>query len=450
MNLKLWQYRAPDQPQPIEEKADITASSQVGILGTSYSLGEFMRFGSYGAETPAAALNLYSKSTAVSVPIDKVVKAFGTVKPVLESREDPGNYITDHEILELLQEPSPDYDAALFWEMIATDYLVTKEACLAAIGNINRPPLELQPLSPKDVSPVEGVGGVAGRYIVAGNTLAGEYERERKGRRVRYIRNNLLEFKQIRGYSTRNNSLLRGQSPLVSAAAEARQHILGNEHNIKMLKKGGRLSLAFHFEEDMEADDFEAVRQRVVDNYAGPNGEAIGVTSGGKLNIEELGTNNKDMDYATLLRIAMDSVALQYNVPLPLISNTAATLNNYENAKLALYDDAALPLADKVYSGVGGLILPRFGLDPKIWRITYDILSITTLRERVLNELKTRKDIGIESDNELRGLIAREGYDGGDTIYKPANLVPVGSDKFVDNPTVFRDMPNEEEGPANE
>ena len=59
-------------------------------------------------------------------------------------------------------------------------------------------------------------------------------------------------------------------------------------------------------------------------------------------------------------------------------------------------------------------------------------------------ELKLRKELNIESDNELRAMIGREPYENGDIIYKPANLVPAGLDLFTgDNtpiaPTIIRD-----------
>ena len=79
---------------------------------------------------------------------------------------------------------------------------------------------------------------------------------------------------------------------LVSAASEARQHILGNDHNISILEKGGRVSLVFHFDADLSPDDFEATKDRVRAQYGGAsNAGEIGVTSGGKLDIKETGTS---------------------------------------------------------------------------------------------------------------------------------------------------------------
>ena len=414
------------QYTPIETK------SSTKVLGLSEELGSFLTFGTTGsASTPTSAMSLYNKSSAVSIPINYIAEAFASINPVLKNGSE---IITDHPVLDLLQVPSPFYTQDLFFENLAKNYLITGETELIAVGSITRPPIELQPVNPKNVTINEGSGGLATSMIVSGETLVGAYNLVKQGRIVRYLRGNLAEIKQIRNYSTRNNSLIRGQSPLVSASAEARQHIEGNTHNISLLTNGGRVSLVFHFDEDLGDDDFEATRQRVIEQYGGAQQAGkIGVTSGGKLDIKELGINNKDMDFANLQNMARIAVALQYKFPLPLLSTDASTFNNYKEAKAALYDDAVLPLADRIFGGLSDFLLPRYGLDPAKFRITYNMDQITALTSRRNEELKLRKELGLENDNELRTLIGREPYEGGDIFYKSATMVPVGTDLFTDD-----------------
>lgn len=417
---------------------------QKAVLGINDTLAELLTFGATdSAQTPASAISIYEKSSAVSIPINKIADPFASIEPVLEF---DGEIITEHPILELLNNPSPYFDKTLFFETMAKDYLVTGETELLAIGNTNLPPIEIQPISPKNVNVIEGAGGLIGKFIVSGNTLTGDYTPERKSRSVRYYQGGLRELKQIRNYSTRNNSLLRGQSQLVPASSEARQHILGGKHNVALLENGGRLSLVFHIESDLTTDEFERSRGEIINKYGGyDKAGAIGVTAGGKLAIHELGKSNKDMDYAMLQSIVRQSIALQYKVPLPLVTVEAATLDNYKTAVLALFDDAVLPLTDKLFNGLSTWLLPRFGLDPARYKITYSILQITALRMRVLEELEKRKKINIETDNELRPLIDREAYEGGDVIRVPANLIPVGQDLVTDDdpPIVARGVDDE-------
>ena len=406
--------------------------SSTRALGLSEELGSFLKFGMAGTgSTPASAINLYNKSSAVSIPINYIAEAFASINPVLKERTE---IITSHPILDLLQTPSPFYTQDLFLENLAKNYLITGETEVIALGNINRPPIELQPINPQNVTINQGSNGLALSMIVSGQSLTGAYKLEHRGRSVRYLRGNMSEIKQIRNYSTRDNSLIRGQSPLVSASAEARQHIEGNKHNVSLLVNGGRVSLVFHFDEDLNDDDFQATKERVLDQYAGAqNAGKIGITAGGKLDIKELGTNNKDMDFANLQNMARIAVALQYKFPLPLLSTDAATFNNYKEAKAALYDDAVLPLADRIFGGLSDFLLPRYGMDPSKVRITYNIDQITALAGRRNEELKLRKELNLETLNEMRTMIGREPVEGGDTVMQPATMIPIGTDLFTDD-----------------
>lgn len=415
-------------------KKQIETKSSTKVLGLSEELGSFLKFGAQGtAVTPTSAMNLYNKSSAVSIPINYIAEAFASINPVLK---DGTEIITDHPVLDLLQSPSPFYTQDLLFENLGKNYLITGESELIAVGNVNRPPLELQPINPKNVTINQGQSGLATSMIVSGETLVGAYNLEKRGRRVRYVRGNLSELKQIRNYSTRDNSLIRGQSPLVSASAEARQHIEGGKHNISLLTNGGRVSLVFHFDEDLNDDDFQATKARVMEQYAGAQkAGTIGVTAGGALDIKELGINNKDMDFKNLQDMSRQAVALQYKVPLPLIFLDATSFNNYKEAKAALFDDAVLPLADRIFGGLSDFLLPRYGLDPAKVRLTYDMDQITALSNRRNEELKLRKELGLESLNEMRTMIGREAADNGDVILVPANMVPLGTDLFTDDNT---------------
>ncbi len=414
-----------------ERKVEAEQEREVkGVLGLTDELGAFLIFGDENnAGTPGSALALFEKSTAVSVPINLIGNPFSVIDPVLLADRE---IVRDHPVLDLLKRPSPYFTQEHFLEMLAKNFLITGEAVVVALGAVNKPPLELQPISPGVVSVVEGDGGIARSILVSGNTLSGTYEWNRMGAVVRYFDGALRELKLIRNWSTKRNSMLRGMSPLVSASQEARQHILGTQHNASLLQNGGRVTLVFHYKQHMSHDDFKETVERVRSQYGGSKrAGSILVTAGDDLDVKEAGVTNKDMDFANLQLLAQKSVALQYGVPLPLITNERQTFNNYARAELALWDNAIIPLAKRLFGGLGDLLLPRFGEDPARMKITLDPDGITALVERRNEELLKRKQIGIETDNELRAQMGREPYDGGDVILKPANLIPAGSDLFT-------------------
>lgn len=399
------------------------------VLGTNPELGSFLLFGNGGtAATATSALVLFDSSSAVSTPINRIVTAIADMKIVIERSD--GVIETKSPVLDLLRTPSPHYTKNLFMETIAKNYLITGEFQVVAIGSLNSPPAELQPISPSKITVPEGFNGLPSSIIVTGTSMAGQFNPRREKNRIRYIRDSLTEVHMTRNFSSRNNSLLRGQSLLVSASKEVRQTILGGEHNVSLLENGGRVSLIFHFKEDMSDEDFETTKQRVRMQYGGAtNAGKIGVTAGdGTLEIKDIGTSAKDMDFANLQKMARIAIANQYGFPLVLLDTDAATFNNYSVAKEALYDDGALPFAKVILDGLSNFLLPRFGEDPTQMRLVPDIDSIPALAMRRNTELKLRKDTGIESINELREFLPnRDDIEGGDKVMIPANLVPAGT-----------------------
>ncbi len=423
--MRLWPRRQKKQNQKREAKSF--------ALGTSESLGSFLILGQgASATTASSAKHLYEQTTAISTPINAIADPFADLEIGLLMKNGQ-ELVLDHPVLDFLEKPSPLYTKELFFETIAKDYLITGEYAVVSLGNVNRPPLALQPIGPEQLTPVrEQASDAPTSWTIAGNTLSGKYTGDVNAMDVRYLDGNLRELTVVRNYSPRNNSLLRGQSLLVPASKEALSAILGNQHNVSLLENGGRISLVFHFEEDMEEDDFEATREKIMARYSGPlEAGSVGVTAGGKLQIEELGKTPKDMDFANLQSITDKALARVYKIPLPLISDERQTLNNYATAILALYDDAVLPLSRRILGGLSETLLPRFGVDPREARLVANPDSVTALVERRNAELKERGEISIETINELRALIGREPIDGGDVLLKPANLIPVGTDLFT-------------------
>ena len=391
------------------------------------------------ASTPTGAMQLYAQTTIASVPINWIAESLAVIEPVIRR----GNDIErEHPVLDLLRRPSPYYTRELFIETLAKHYLIAGESPVIALGTVTQEPGELQPVSPAYVAPNEGSDGTPLSYTVADRSMAGTYVKERVKlgntvADVRYYDGPLRELKVIRNFSTRNSSLLRGQSQMVPASAEARQHILGNEHNVSLLERGGKVSLLFHFKKDLDRDVFETLRERVHEAYGGPSkAGGLAVTAGEELDIKELGLTARDMDWRGIMDIARMAMALQYRVPLPLIFIDASTFNNYENAKVALYDDAILPNCVRIFGGLSDFLLPRFGEDDPTARISYDPETITPLVMRRLKELEQRRTINIETDNELRaraGLAPyKEGPGPGDRIRVTAGSVTLGNPSLAE------------------
>ena len=424
-------------------------------LGDSSSSGSFLIFGGgASASTATAAFQLYEKSTAVSIPVNELATTFSTLIPVLRLAD--GTIIRDHAVLNLLRRPSPHFDRSLFQQTLAVNYLVTGEAWVAAFGGITRPPRTLHPISPKDVESSTGSTNQPLNNGAYGGPIAWQVQDDpfrdiytgiiENLLSVRYVDNSQFkELQQIRNFSTKDSSLHRGQSVLLSAVKQVLQDIEGDIHNLSLLEKGGALSLAFGIQSDQSAEDFKETARLIRAKYGGSSSERIGVFQG-DVTVDEMGQSNKDMEYSMLQKMVKETLAQVYNIPLPLVSLDAATFSNYNSAKLALYDDAVDPLSARIYGGLGELLLPRFGLNPSEVTITYDREAVPALKARRNEELVLRRGVNIESTDELRAAVGLDEVEGGNEILVQTSLIPIskiGDDPFS-NP--FDDIPDPPEG----
>lgn len=380
--------------------------------------------------TPQKAFKFYRQNSSVATAVDIIADSFEQISPVIELPD--RSIITKHPVLDLLRSPNTTMTWSDFAARISRHYLLTNQTHFYGLGAQTVPPSEIQPVKPVNVTLSTDGNQQINTYYVGSGIGQGTYFAElARDRITRYYDGPIKELYRVGGFSASPNDTIP-DSPLQAAALETNQQTKGRIHNLKVLENGGRLSLLIIFNEEHLNDDEHRLRtQRINETLGGAkNAGKIGVMSGGDIqDVKEMGNNNKDMDYAQLDTIAKQAIYFRYKVPLPLISTDASTFNNMQTAIEMLYDMAVLPLADKLFSGLSRFLLPRYGISLSDARITYNTESLRPLRARRLSELKTRKEIGVETPNEMReGLPNREPLPGGDVIYQNATLVPMGVD----------------------
>ena len=425
--MKLWGWWEKSDPMPTEKKS----AGSVEIPIQRGSLLDMIYGG--GRMSPGAAMDFYRSCSSVAIAVDMIADEIEHIQPVIQ--DSSGKFTADHQLLQLLRSPNGFDNWSGFIGATARHYLLTRECFFYGGGAVTRPPLEMFAVKPQTISTIENA---ADRYpqsfMVTEGRANGSYVRAERARKVNYFDGNLRELFRVHGFSSRTDET-RADSPLEAVALEARQQIKGRVHNLALLENGGRLSLIVQFKDSLSEDELIARRDAINGALGGASKAGrIAVTSSQDMEIHEAGTTNKDMDYAILDQVAREALFLRYKIPLPLVSQDASTDNNMEHAVYHLYDRAVLPLVEVLFDGLGRFLLPRYGLDPSKFKITYNPEAIGALQERRIAMLLERKKLEVETINELRSMLPnREPIDGGDTLYQAATQVPVGTDLYTDD-----------------
>lgn len=413
--------------------------SEINTSTIPIETGSFLDFALRGGGhvTASQAMEFYGNTAAVATSVDDITTPFEQFVPVIQDLQttkfDPNNEVT-----KFLKNPNGFETWKEFAGALARHYLLKHDSFIVALGNIKFPPVEIYAAKPQNMSILEDTkDSYPGKYILPSGAGKGSYIRTPKiNDATRFFDGNFQELYHIMGFSSRSNNI-EGDSPLMAAALEAQQLIKGKTHNLQLLNNGGKLSLIVSFKDTtrISGDEHKERKKRINEDLSGPgNAGTISVISAPDMSIKDVGSSNRDMDYAKLDEMSSQAIYLRYRIPLPLVTVSASTFNNMENAVLQLFDQAVIPLGDTMFAGLSKMLLPRFGIDPDKFRITYNPDEITALRARRLKEIAERVGLNIETKNESREMLPNRKSIGpeGDVIYQSSLLVPVGTDLIKD------------------
>ena len=391
------------------------------------------------------ALRFYDDAAPVGTAIDWINDEFKTLALLLAD----GDEVTkDAEILKFLQRPNDDMTQEDFLETLGAYFLITNEVYIIATGNVNREPAELIVVSPEYITVKKDKDGFIGQIDVQRIGMGAQIF-QRADNAFRFYNKALdAEIWQIKGFSALGDALLssndsfgsnisasRGRSKLSSICREINQYIEIATHNLSTLDNGVLPSGTITTPDNDSISDqqFERIREQVVNFYSGADnaGKVLILENGMKFT--PLGTSAKDMDFRELTKQVTIAIFNRYKVPLPLISPDNMTLANMETAKLNLYDNAVIPLAQRLLRELTNFLGPRFGLSED-QLIVAGLDAVPALQLRHNTQLALKKDLNIYTINELRAESGLEPIsEGGDVVYIENSVVPAGSEALSPN-----------------
>ncbi len=426
-------------------KSDETEKKSLIDLATSAGIDALLSAGlqnpnAWSQVSSSRASQFYQENSVIFAAVDIIAQEFARIAPVVRDVES-GEIIPDHPILALLKKPNPYDTEDSLLSAWARNFLISGNSFLTANGDVKIPPVQLFARLSGDVSVMASQeDGFPLEYRVSSGGSVEE---------VRYSRINTMQvltaeevdrfglfrfyasrlktegaIPDLELYHTRNynpnaevsNSM--GLSRLSSVFYEAGQLNQGNVHNLSLLRRGARPTAIISEQEDSSFvdDQMESVKSTINNLYAGADNAGRPLFLPRGLMYSEFATSNKDMDFIALKTAASNAIYNAYRVPLALMSTESMTLDNFREAKLFLYDNAVIPLADMLYGELTNFLMPRYGDDPVMTRVTIDIDTIPALEPRRLNKVKSMKDLGIFTTNELRQELGRDDVDGGDVV----------------------------------
>ena len=288
--------------------------------------------------------------------------------------------IDSHPLLDLLNNPSPNYGQVEFFQAVYAYLLISGNSYVLQNGPETGEPQELYPLRPDRIRIAPASKGnlpTAYNYMLGGKVVE-TYQVDRKTgqSKVKHIK----LFNPLDDYY--------GLSPIMAASMDIDQHNLSNKHNVALLQNGARPSGAVVFKpKDETGGDVQLTdsqRNQILNDlnqrFQGPNNAGRPMLLEGDFDWKSMGMSPKDMDFTSLKNFSARDIALVYGVPSQLVGvPDSQTYSNLAEARLALYTETVLPLMDRIQSDMNEWLTPQFGDDLKLH---YDIDSIPAMAEQ--------------------------------------------------------------------
>jgi len=381
-------------------------------------------------------IRFYTEACPVFTATKLIADAVSSIDIMLQDKN--GDFIYEHEALSLLRAPNPFTDGHLFLKEIASFYILTGNAYLNVIGE--KKPIELNCLTPQSITiTADSKDGYAGEYTYSSSSSYA-YQRTADKRFIDSRRNELLHLREFNPEFSSSN--LVGVSAFIGCQLEIEQYIQASIHNYSLLKNQARPSgiITYKGGNELSQEQIDGLKNTIKGKLSGASNAGEPAFLGGDFNWLPLSESAKDMDFPTLKKSVAEACYTAVKIPLPMISPDNMSFANMDASKYAFYDNAVLPTLKRILGFLTSKLLVRYP-NAQGLKFAFDESSIEALSARKYNTAAIASKLGVLSDNEIRTIIGYESVNGGDGIYKPANLLPVGQDTYTaDN----RDTPKSE------
>lgn len=320
-----------------------------------------------------------------------------------------GAELDTHPLLTLLEHPNPMQDGVTFMESLYANLQIFGNAYVEAIRpNDGAAPVELYALRPDRMKVIPGATGLPQGYQYNVNGQVSSWPAD-----PLTGDSNILHLKQFHPLDD-----WYGLAPMEAALQSIDQHNASGAWNQALLNQGARPSGALVYSPkdggpaSLSDDQIQRLREEMGQLYQGDRNAGRPLILEGGLDWREMSLSPKDMDWLSGRNNAARDIALAFGVPAQLIGlPESQTYSNFEQARLAFYEETVLPQLTRVIAGIDHWLCPMYKDRPEL---DYDPDSISALTEKRQAQWSKLQVANFLTRNEKRAAAGYAPIPGGD------------------------------------
>lgn len=244
-----------------------------------------------------------------------------------------------------------------------------------------------------------------------------------------------------------------GLGPTEPAAYGIDQHNAGNEWNYRLLKHSAKPSGAIEYDPgesgaELTDEQRDRLKRQLNARHEGEMNVGRTLLLENYMKWRQMGLSPMDMDFSNTMASAARQIANAWGVP-PMLVNVPgdATYANYKEARLALWEDTIVPLANYIRDELNNWLVMGFG-DSVL--LDYDLDAVPALAEKRVALWDKLVMANFLQLNEKREAAGYDELDGGDVLLIPMGVTPLETSEDEDGdddiPEGAEDLEPEEAG----
>ena len=343
----------------------------------------------------------YNKNVIANRCINIVAKSASSVK--LHLMDKNKNVITEHKILELLENPNPFLSQMEFFETIYSHKLIAGNIFIEAVfsdKNKTQPPKELYILRPDRVNIIAGENGLPLGYKYKINSKEFIFP-------IDFLTGD-CDILHIKNFHPTNDWY--GLSQVEPASYSIDQHNEASKWNQAILQNGAKPcgALVVNNENDsntLTEEQFSRLKEQLDYEFSGSTNAGKPLLLEGGLDWKEISLSPKEMDFLEMKHSTARDIALSFGVPSQLLGIPGDnTYSNMSEARLFLWEQTIIPLIDYIIDELNGWLIPMFKENLKLSYDKNQIIPLSVRKENYWNLINNSNFLTNEEKKKLLGL----------------------------------------------
>lgn len=218
-----------------------------------------------------------------------------------------------------------------------------------------------------------------------------------------------------------------GYARTQSASYEIDTSNMATLWNYKILKNEAKIGMLYFINGIIDQQTYEFIEKKIAE-FEGAGAEKAGKSlilgSEGGADAKPYSMTPKDIDFLEGAREVARKIAFGYGVPARLIGIPGdSTYNNEREARLAFWEETVLYYLNYFRESFNAWVFPDSNV-----QINYTLDDVPVFVEKKIERMEKVDKISSITINEKRKMMGFDVIEGGDVLYVPGNLLPLGEE----------------------